>query len=259
MMSFRGGRLKEFPIPAATVWSLTEIARSQGRQDLYTRQAPQVLKALREMALIQSSESSNRIEGVTVDPDRLKPLILGDAQPRNRSEEEIQSYREALKLIHTNHGDLPINTDLVKKLHAIIQAGAEDAGQLKRIENEIIEIRPGQPPFVRFKPVSVKTTPTALEELCRSYHHALHQERIPPLLAVAALILDFLCIHPFRDGNGRVGRLLNLLAGQRFLDGRQEATRPRKRERIRKLREPVRKLKESFKRRPRGAPTSEKG
>ena len=164
------------------------------------------------MALIQSAESSNRIEGVTIDPARLKPLIIGHARPKDRSEEEVQGYRKALSLIHTNHHELTILPDLFKKLHKIIQEGAGDAGQWKKVENEIIEIRPGRTPVVRFRPVSVKETPGAMEELTLSYRHALDQDHVPPLLAIAALVFDFLCIHPFRDGNGRVARLIALLA-----------------------------------------------
>ena len=211
-MSFRGGLLHEFAVPAGTVWLMTDIAEAKGRQDLHTRQAPQVLRALREMALVQSVESSNRIEGVTVDPARLRPLVVGDARARDRSEEEILGYRRALNLIHTSASDLSITPDLFQRLHRIIQEGSGDAGQWKRLDNEIVELRPGAPPIVRFRAVAAAETPAAVDELCLSYRHALDQERVPPLLAMACLVLDFLCIHPFRAGNGRVSRLLTLLA-----------------------------------------------
>ncbi len=212
MMSFRGRRLRNFAVPAGTVWLMTDISEAKGRQDLYTKQAPQVLKALREMALVQSVESSNRIEGVTVEPSRLRPLVLGNARPRDGSEQEIQGYRRALNLIHTASSNLSITPDLIQRLHQTIQEGVGDAGQWKRVDNEIVELRPGAPPVVRFRPLSPAATPGAVEEMCLSYRHALDQENIPPLLAVACLVLDFLCIHPFRDGNGRVSRLLTLLA-----------------------------------------------
>ena len=99
----------------------------------------------------------------------------------------------------------------MKKLHLIIQEGSGDAGQFKHIDNEIIEMKPGEAPFARFKPVSFKETPKALVELCTAYRQAINQQHVPPLLAIAAFVLDFLCIHPFRDGNGRVARLLTLL------------------------------------------------
>jgi len=212
MMSFRNKKLKNFAIPAGSVWLMTDIAQSQGRQELYTKQSPQILKALRDAALVQSAESSNRLEGITVQAKRLEPLVLGNVRPKTRSEEEVQGYRKALNLIHANHAALIITPELLKRLHSLIQEGSGDAGQFKRTDNEIVETKPGQAPFIRFKPVSYKDTPKAAEELCLAYRHAINQEHVPPLLAAAALALDFLCIHPFRDGNGRVSRLLTLLA-----------------------------------------------
>jgi HEPN domain-containing protein len=156
-------------------------------------------------------ESSNRIEGIVVEPARLRPLVLGNAPPRNRSEEEIQGYRRALDLMHTGARDLLITPDLLQRLHRTIQEGTGDAGQWKRIDNEIVEFRPEGPPLVRFRPVLAVQTPGAIEELCLAYRHALDQEQVPPLLAIACLVLDFLCIHPCRDGNGRVSQLLTLL------------------------------------------------
>jgi len=129
MMSFRGDRVRDFALPTGTVWLLTEIAEAKGRQALYAKQSPQVLKALREMALVQSVESSNRIEGVTVDPARLRPLVVGNARPRDRSEAEIQGYRRALQSIHGGAADLPITPDLLLQLHRTIQEGSGDAGQ----------------------------------------------------------------------------------------------------------------------------------
>ncbi len=199
-------------VPVATAWLVAEIAEARGRQGLFARQSPQALKALREMALVQSVESSNRIEGVEVAPERLRPLVLGRARPVDRSEAELQGYREALKLIHTDAGKLAITPALIRQFHRMIQADAGDAGQWKKVDNEIVELRPGAAPVVRFKPVAAKATPTAVEQLCRAYRHTLDQTKVPPLLADALLVLDFLCIHPFRDGNGRVSRLLTLLA-----------------------------------------------
>lgn len=211
MMTFRSN-LADLNLPLGTVWLLTDIAEAKGRQDLHTQRPPEALTALRENTLVQSVESSNRIEGVTVAPDRLRPLVLENARPRDRSEEEIQGYRRALELIHGQAPDLAITPDLLQRLHALIQEGSGDAGQWKRVDNEIIELREGAPPLVRFRPVGVAETPAAVEELCLLYRHAVNQSLAPPLVAVAALILDFLCIHPFRDGNGRISRLLTLLA-----------------------------------------------
>ncbi len=164
------------------------------------------------MALVESVESSNRIEGVTVQPGRLRPLVLGNTRPRDLSEEEIQGYRDALRRIHTSAADMPVTGDTLRELHRTIQEGAGDAGQWKRVETDIIEVRAGESPRVRFRTVPVAKTPQAVDELCLLYRHALDQEHIPVLVATACLVLDFLCIHPFRDGNGRVSRLLTLLA-----------------------------------------------
>jgi Fic family protein len=212
MMTFRNHRLRDHTLPMSTAWLLNDIAEAKGKQELYTRQSPQVLKAMREMALIQSAESSNRIEGVTVAPDRLRPLVLGNTKPRDRSEQEVQGYRRALNEIHTRHERLAITVATLKKLHALCQSASGDAGQFKKVDNEVIQLVPGAAPVVRFRCVKARETPAAVNELCVLYRHALDQDHIPPLIAITGLVLDFLCIHPFRDGNGRVSRLLTLLA-----------------------------------------------
>jgi len=211
MMSFHSG-FSNLSLPTGTVWLLTDIAEAKGRQNFYLQKFPEVSPSLRQTALIQSVESSNRIEGVTVAPERLRPLVLEDARPRDRSEEEIQGYRRALELIHADAKNLAITPELLRRLHATIQEGSGDAGQWKKVSNEIIELREGAAPIVRFRPVGVAETPAAVEELCLLYRHVMNQSLAPPLVAVAALVFDFLCIHPFRDGNGRVSRLLTLLA-----------------------------------------------
>jgi Fic family protein len=210
MMTFR--TIQDRDVPTAAVWLLTDIAESKGQALLFARQSPQILKVLLEAALIQSAESSNRIEGVTVERERLRPLVVGRARPRNRSEEEIQGYRRALELIHSSWKRLAITPDTARRLHRIATQGAGDAGAWKKADNEIVELRPNAPPLVRFRPVSAAKAPRAMDELCRAYRTAIEQRQVPPLLAVGALVLDFLCIHPFRDGNGRVSRLLTLLA-----------------------------------------------
>jgi Fic family protein len=212
MHSFRNQRLRDFALPMSTAWLLNDIAEAKGRQELYTRQSPQILKALRDTAIIQSAESSNRIEGVTVDRDRLRPLILGNARPRDRSEEEVMGYRRALNEIHAKAARVPVSPDSLKHLHGLCQHGSGDAGQFKRLDNDIIQLLPGEAPKIRFKCVPARQTAAAVDELCLLYRHALDQEHVPPLIATAALVLDFTCIHPFRDGNGRVSRLLTLLA-----------------------------------------------
>jgi Fic family protein len=212
-MSFRGARLAETQLPLGTVWLLESLAESKGRQAFFEQQSPQILKALHELALVESTESSNRIEGVTVDADRLRPLVLGNTRPRDRSEEEIVGYRKALSWIHAHHEKIPIEGNTFLRLHALAQGGTSgDAGHWKQSANDIVEVYPDGHREVRFRPVAPDQVPGAVDELCIAYHHALDQLKVTPLLAVACLVLDFLCIHPFRDGNGRVSRLLTLLA-----------------------------------------------
>lgn len=211
MMSFRADRLAATPLAPAAVWLIGDVMEQRGRQMLYARQAPAVLKAMRELAMVQSVESSNRIEGVTVSAGRLRPLVLGKAKPQDRSEEEVRNYREALGLVHRDFAKLDLTPATVQRLHAICQAGAGDAGRWKRRDNEIVELAPGQAPRVRFTPLSAADTASGVAELCRLYKDALAGEQVPALVALGAFVFDFLCIHPFRDGNGRVSRLLTLL------------------------------------------------
>ena len=208
MLSFK----REKDLPLGAIWLMNQVAESKGKQELYAKQSPQILKALIEMALIESAESSNRIEGVTVDKDRLKPLVIGRSKPRDRSEEEVAGYRNALDLIHRKHESLEISPDTIQKLHELSHGGASDAGHWKKKDNDIIRRNSDGAVDLIFRPVSAAETPKAMEQLCLAYQHSVDQERYPDLYAVACLILDFLCIHPFRDGNGRVSRLLTLLA-----------------------------------------------
>lgn len=203
---------KDLKLPLSAVWLMNSISEYKGQQDMYVRQSPQVLKSLVEMALIESVESSNRIEGVTVEKSRLKPLVLGRSKPKDRSEDEIAGYRNALELIHKKHDSLDISPQTIRQLHRLSRAGSGDAGQWKKKDNEIIRKGRNGPIEVIFKPVAASSTPEAIKQLSLAYRHSIEQLRYPGLYAAACLILDFLCIHPFRDGNGRVSRLLTLLA-----------------------------------------------
>ena len=139
MMTFRE-HLRHYAVPMSTTWLLTSIAEAKGKHEMFTRQSPQILKALREMALIQSAESSNRIEGVTVSPERLRPLVLGNARPRDRSEQDVLGYRRALNEIHTKHEHLQITSETVRFLHRLCQEASGDAGQFKKADNEIVQL-----------------------------------------------------------------------------------------------------------------------
>lgn len=213
MPSFGDRRRSEMKIPLATSWLLASCMESRGKQDLWTRQKPEVLKALRDQAIVQSVESSNRIEGVTIDANRLRPLVLGKARPQDRPEEEIAGYKKALDWIFAARRPIEISPKTILRLHALAQGGMSgDAGRWKNRDNEIIEIRPDGERIVRFVPTGAAETPGAVERLCVDYQEAVEQESLPELLIIGSFVLDILCIHPFRDGNGRVSRLLtNLL------------------------------------------------
>ncbi len=187
----------------------------RGKQELWARTKPEVLRTLRDEALVHSVESSNRIEGVTVSTDRLRPLVIGNARPRDRSEHEIAGYRRALTWIFKPRRALiAMDSRTIRHLHALSQSDeAHDAGSWKTRDNEIIEITPAGR-RVRFVPTPAKHTQAAIVDLCRAYDE-LSRSSAPALLIVATVVFDFLCIHPFRDGNGRVSRLLTTLLLER--------------------------------------------
>lgn len=199
-------------LPLSSVWLMNSISEYKGKQELYVKQSPQVLKTLLEIALIESAESSNRIEGITVDRARLKPLIIGHSKPRDRSEEEVSGYRRALDLIHKKYQNLKVSPETIKELHRLCRGELWDAGKWKEKDNDIIRKHPDGRVEVIFKPVSADKTPEMMKQLCLAYENSVNQLKYPDLYAVACLVLDFLSIHPFRDGNGRVSRLLTLLS-----------------------------------------------
>jgi len=198
-------------VPMSTAWYLADLAEAKGRQELFTRQSPQRLKALREHAMIESAVSSNRIEGVEIDAERVRAVVLGKPALRDRNEEEVRGYRDALELVHSSAASLAVSEDTILRLHRLSRGGIGDAGQYKRKDVDIVETYPDGRSCVRFKTVPADRTPAAMRELVSDWQDVLDDGRLPPLLAAAAFNLDFLCIHPFRDGNGRVSRLLLLL------------------------------------------------
>ncbi len=201
-------RIESFDLPVATAWLLSECMQARGKQELWMQQRPEVLQVLWEQAVVQSVESSNRIEGVSIAADRLRPVVLGKARPRDRSEEELVGYRKALDWIFSRKRRVEFSPEVVLKLHALAQGGMTgDAGRWKSKNNEIIEILPNNERRVRFVPTSASETPDAMKSLCSAYQYARENEQIPVLLTIATCIFDLLCIHPFRDGNGRISRL----------------------------------------------------
>jgi Fic family protein len=213
MMTFRGERLAKTTLSPSTTWLLDKLAESKKKQAHYEKKSGAILRSLHEIAVLEGVESSNRIDAVTVEPERLRLLVLGDARPRDRSEEEIVGYRNALTWIHGNHEKTAIEPETFCRLHALAQEGTVgDAGEWKESQNEIVDLDPEGRLKIRFQPVEPASVPPAVEELCRAYNRSIDRSSIAPLVAAACLVFDFLCIHPFREANGRVSRLLTLLA-----------------------------------------------
>ena len=205
-----------------TAWLLGQCMEFKGKQDRFLSLESPLMQDLQNLAKIQSVESSNRIEGVITSRDRLGPLLEEKISPISRPEEEILGYKKAVEWIHENYADIEIKPETILHLHKICQSGygrhspsllgtPEDAGQFKKKDNEIIEILPDGRRFVRYVPVSAKQTPYFMDQLCLAYRSEEQKRTVPELILISAFLFDFLCIHPFRDGNGRVSRLLTLL------------------------------------------------
>ena len=192
---------------------LSAIHEYKGKQDLTLYTKPDTLTHLLEIAQIQSTGASNRIEGIYTSEDRLRALVQMKTEPRNRSEEEIAGYREVLRLIHESYDHIPINPNTILQLHRDLYQFNPLAirGKFKASDNLITEIDKAGVERIRFKPLSALDTPEATELLTGSFNKAINLGKIDPLLLIPQFVLDFLCIHPFSDGNGRLSRLLTLL------------------------------------------------
>lgn len=192
---------------------VAKIHEFKGRQELFIRQKPAELKRLVDIARIQSTEASNRIEGIVTTDARMKKLFAEKTTPRNRDESEIMGYRDVLNMIHESHEYIPVRLTFILQLHRDLlkRAGLSFGGQLKSVQNYINEIRPDGTSITRFTPVAPYETEEALHAICLSYEKTIASEAIDPLILLSVFICDFLCIHPFNDGNGRMSRLLTLL------------------------------------------------
>ncbi|HUS24398.1 MAG TPA: Fic family protein [Candidatus Binatia bacterium] len=191
--------------------TLRAVGEYRGKQQLYSEQSPEVLDSLRQVAAVESTESSNRLEGVVVAPSRIKSLVLKNAEPQNRSEQEVAGYRDALALIHENARNMPFSDGIVQQLHGILyRYMPQPGGRWKATNNDIIERSPDGATRIRFTPVAAHLAPMAMNELTTRYAVAIDRHLADPLVLVPLAVLDFLCIHPFADGNGRTARLLVL-------------------------------------------------
>lgn len=193
---------------------LTTIHEYKGEQRLIAERYADVLESLVEVAKIQSTESSNKIEGVYTSDERLKKIVLDKTMPKTRNEREIAGYRDVLGTIHENFSHIPIRDTFILQLHRDLykfENVSSNGGKFKSTDNIIEEEDVNGNKFVRFRPLPAWETPEAIIELCDAYNEAINGSEADALLIVPMFIIDFLCIHPFNDGNGRMSRLLTLL------------------------------------------------
>jgi Fic family protein len=199
-------------VPAATAVALGDIDRAKGAESAFRGQHPEALRTLTEIARIQSVESSNAIENITAPPARIKQLVAERTAPANRGEEEIAGYRAVLDTIDADAAHIPFTPSVIEQLHRdLYQFTSIPAGRWKSVENAIEEVRPDGTRAVRFQTVPALAVPAAMAELHERFAAARDSGEHHPLLLVGCYVFDFLAIHPFRDGNGRISRLLTLL------------------------------------------------
>lgn len=192
---------------------LTTIHEFRGQQKLFIEAKPDTLEHLMEIAKVQSTDASNRIEGIYTDSTRLKNIVMNKTLPKSRSEKEIAGYRDVLATIHENHDFLPVKPSFILQLHRDLYkfSGTTSGGKYKKTDNLITETKEDGTRSIRFTPVQAWEVEPSIEAACEAYEKAIANDKIDPLLAIPMFILDFLCTHPFSDGNGRMSRLLTLL------------------------------------------------
>lgn len=213
MREFDYTKLSAKTYDTETLNLITRIYEYKGKQELYTRQNPVELTHLVEVAKIQSIEASNQIEGIVTTTARLKQLYQEKTTPKNRDEKEILGYRNCLNIIHRNYNQIPLTPNYILQLHGELlkYTSLSYGGRFKNTENQIVAQLANGETRVLFEPVSAFETPEAVEKICAAFNYAVKTESVDPLILIANFILDFLCIHPFNDGNGRMSRLLTLL------------------------------------------------
>ena len=192
---------------------LSFIHEERGKQALYLKQKPTELEKLVEIAKIQSTEASNAIEGIRTTDTRLKQLMSDKTTPRSRDEKEIAGYRDALNIVHESFDYIPLRVNYILQLHQILLSHTESSfgGQFKNVQNYISATNQAGETFTLFTPLDPFETPMAMEQLCDEYNRIIGEGKVDPLLVIPIFIHDFLCVHPFIDGNGRMSRLLTTL------------------------------------------------
>ena len=213
MRQFDYSKLTKISYDSEIISYISKINQYKGKQELYIRQKPVELERLIEIARIQSTESSNSIEGIRTTSTRMKQLLSEKTSPKSRDEEEIIGYRDVLDLIHSSHEEIKIVPNHILQLHKILlsHTNLSYGGNFKSVQNYITETYPNGEAVTRFTPLSPFETPAAISSICESYNRTKELELIDPLILIPVFISDFLCIHPFNDGNGRMSRLLMLL------------------------------------------------
>lgn len=213
MRNFNYSKIKDIKWDSEILSLVASIYRYQGKQELYLKQRPNELEKLIDIAKIQSTESSNEIEGIVTTSVRLKQLLEEKTTPRNRNEQEIVGYRDVLDIIHENFDVIPISRNYILQMHKILYSHMNNplAGKTKNVQNYISATYPDGHSEVLFTPLSPFETPGALDLICDEYNRVIGNFEVESIIMIPIFIHDFLCIHPFNDGNGRLSRLLTTL------------------------------------------------
>ena len=213
MRTFNYSQIKDLKWDSDVLGLIAAIYKEAGKQELYLKQRPEELEKLVEIAKIQSTEASNAIEGIVTTNTRIKQLVAEKTIPKNKDEQEIAGYRDVLGIIHESFDAIPISTNYILQLHKILYSHMNNpvAGKTKTVQNYISTTYHDGRVETLFTPLDSFETPTALEIICNEYNRVIGNFEVEPLIAISIFIHDFLCIHPFNDGNGRMSRLLSTL------------------------------------------------
>ncbi len=213
MRTFNYSKIREQKWDSDILGYIAAIYKEAGKQELYLKTRPEELEKLVEVAKIQSTEASNAIEGIVTTNTRIKQLVAEKTTPRNRDEQEIAGYRDALNIIHESFDAIPLTRNYILQLHKIMYSHMNNpmAGQTKNVQNYISATYPDGHTEILFTPLAPFETAEALDKICAEYNRVIGNFELEPLIAIPIFIHDFLCIHPFNDGNGRMSRLLTTL------------------------------------------------
>lgn len=213
MRDFHYTAIREQKWDSEILGLIAAIYKEAGKQEMYLKQHPEELEKLVEIAKVQSTEASNAIEGIVTTSTRIRQLVEEKTAPRNRDEQEIAGYRDALNIIHENFDAIPITRNYILQLHKVLYSHMNNpmAGQTKSVQNYISATYPDGHTETLFTPLAPFKTPEALDRICDEYNRVIGNMEAEPLIVIPIFIHDFLCIHPFNDGNGRMSRLLTTL------------------------------------------------